>query len=124
MSRFDRPRLERCNAVWHVQPEKDGVKGVCYDIAFKPGMLSCVLPGKYCCLHGVCSCADGSELVTGIGSRVLVYETTAGDLLHSLRGHKVQKSCSFPLSQVTCQLDCSAIVLPRAGCCVLCCIFT
>lgn len=33
--------------------------------------------------------ADGSELVTGIGSRVLVYETTAGDLLHSLRGHKV-----------------------------------
>ncbi|KAL0036626.1 hypothetical protein WJX79_003303 [Trebouxia sp. C0005] len=53
-------------------PEKDGVKGVCYDIAFKP---------------------DGSELVTGIGSRVLVYETTAGDLLHSLRGHKDAVYC-------------------------------
>ncbi|KAL0031263.1 hypothetical protein WJX77_012099 [Trebouxia sp. C0004] len=53
-------------------PEKDGVKGVCYDVAFKP---------------------DGSELVTGIGSRVLVYETTAGDLLHSLRGHKDAVYC-------------------------------
>jgi hypothetical protein len=45
--------------------------------------------GQYCCLHAVCVGADGSELVTGIGSRVLVYETTAGDLLHSLHGHKV-----------------------------------
>ncbi|KAA6424241.1 MAG: intraflagellar transport protein [Trebouxia sp. A1-2] len=36
---------------------------------------------------------DGSELVTGIGSRVLVYETTAGDLLHSLRGHKDAVYC-------------------------------
>ncbi|KAL3157461.1 hypothetical protein ABBQ32_011928 [Trebouxia sp. C0010 RCD-2024] len=35
-------------------------------------------------------CIDGSELVTGIGSRVLVYETAAGDLLHSLRGHKAE----------------------------------
>ena len=33
--------------------------------------------------------ADGTQLVTGIGSRVLVYGVAEGDLLHSLRGHKV-----------------------------------
>ena len=49
------------------QPERDGVRSVCYDIAHKP---------------------DGTQLVTGVGSRVLVYDSTDGDLLHSLKGHK------------------------------------
>ena len=49
------------------QPERDGVRSVCYDIAHKP---------------------DGTQLVTGVGSRVLVYDCADGDLLHSLKGHK------------------------------------
>lgn len=48
-------------------PEKDGIKNVCYDLAFKP---------------------DGTQLVAAVGSRVLVYDTTDGDLLHALKGHK------------------------------------
>jgi len=48
-------------------PDRDGVKSICYDIAFKP---------------------DGTQLVTGVGSRVLVYDAVDGDLLHSLKGHK------------------------------------
>jgi WD40 repeat protein len=49
------------------QPERDGVRSVCYSIAHKP---------------------DGTQLVTGVGSRVLVYDSSDGDLLHSLKGHK------------------------------------
>eukprot|EP00240_Pyramimonas_obovata_P000052 CAMPEP_0118949464 /NCGR_PEP_ID=MMETSP1169-20130426/49666_1 /TAXON_ID=36882 /ORGANISM="Pyramimonas obovata, Strain CCMP722" /LENGTH=1253 /DNA_ID=CAMNT_0006896109 /DNA_START=163 /DNA_END=3921 /DNA_ORIENTATION=+ len=48
-------------------PDRDGIKSVCYDVAFKP---------------------DGTHLVTGVGSRVLVYDAVDGDLLHSLKGHK------------------------------------
>ena len=48
-------------------PERDGVRSVCYDVAYKP---------------------DGTQLVAGVGSRVLVYNATDGDLLHSLKGHK------------------------------------
>jgi hypothetical protein len=33
--------------------------------------------------------ADGSQLVAGVGSRVLVYDAADGDLLHALKGHKV-----------------------------------
>ena len=29
---------------------------------------------------------DGTQLVTGVGSRVLVYDAVDGDLLHSLKG--------------------------------------
>eukprot|EP00854_Cymbomonas_tetramitiformis_P014886 gene14886-17599_t len=53
-------------------PDRDGVKSVCYDIAFKP---------------------DGTQLVTGVGSRVLVYDAVDGDLLHSLKGHKDTVYC-------------------------------
>lgn len=48
-------------------PERDGVRSVCYDIAHSP---------------------DGTQLVAGVGSRVLVYNASVGDLLHSLKGHK------------------------------------
>ena len=45
---------------------------MCYDIAFSP---------------------DGSQLVTGMGSRVLVYDAVDGDLVHSLKGHKDTVYC-------------------------------
>jgi len=38
--------------------------------------------------------ADGSQVVAAVGSRVLVYDTTDGDLLHALKGHKVG-GCMF-----------------------------
>lgn len=44
--------------------------------------------------------ADGSELVTAIGNRVLVYETATGDLRHSLRGHKVVDYPSLLLTHI------------------------
>lgn len=53
-------------------PEKDGVRSVCYDLAFKP---------------------DGSQLVAGVGNRVLVYDAADGDLLHALKGHKDSVYC-------------------------------
>jgi hypothetical protein len=34
--------------------------------------------------------ADGTQLVTGIGSRVLIYDAATGDLVHALKGHKVR----------------------------------
>ena len=40
-------------------------------------------------MQPLCLPADGTQLVTGIGNRVLVYGVAEGDLLHSLRGHKV-----------------------------------
>ena len=53
-------------------PERDGVKNCVYDIAFKP---------------------DGTQLVAAVGSRVLVYDSVDGDLLHSLKGHKDTLYC-------------------------------
>ncbi|KAG2430302.1 hypothetical protein HYH02_013779 [Chlamydomonas schloesseri] len=53
-------------------PEKDGVRNVCYDLCFKP---------------------DGSQVVAGIGNRVLVYDAADGDLLHALKGHKDSIYC-------------------------------
>lgn len=32
---------------------------------------------------------DGTQLVAGVGNRVLVYDAVDGDLLHALKGHKV-----------------------------------
>mmetsp|Transcript_26127 Transcript_26127/g.60322 ORF Transcript_26127/g.60322 Transcript_26127/m.60322 type:complete len:1204 (+) Transcript_26127:58-3669(+) len=48
-------------------PDRDGVKSVVYDIAFKP---------------------DGSQMVVACGNRVLIYDAADGDLLHTLKGHK------------------------------------
>ncbi|KAK9811224.1 hypothetical protein WJX72_000251 [[Myrmecia] bisecta] len=63
----------RTHLVWSdTPPEKDGIKSVCYDLAFKP---------------------DGTQLVAGVGGRVLVYDTVEGELLHSLRGHKDAVYC-------------------------------
>ena len=53
-------------------PERDGVKNCVYDIAFRP---------------------DGTQLVAAVGSRVLVYDASTGDLLHSLKGHKDTLYC-------------------------------
>ncbi len=35
---------------------------------------------------------DGAQVVTGMGSRVLVYDANDGDLLHALKGHKVLRA--------------------------------
>lgn len=52
---------------WREQPpEKDGVKGIVYDVAFSP---------------------DGLEVIGGVGSRVLIFRAEDGMLLHSLKGH-------------------------------------
>ncbi len=40
-----------------------------------------------------CILADGSQLVAGVGNRVLVYDAVDGDLLHALKGHKVTRKC-------------------------------
>ena len=42
--------------------------------------------------------ADGSQLVAGVGNRVLIYDAVDGDLLHALKGHKVggRQCCSAP----------------------------
>mmetsp|Transcript_3049 Transcript_3049/g.4655 ORF Transcript_3049/g.4655 Transcript_3049/m.4655 type:complete len:1198 (+) Transcript_3049:84-3677(+) len=53
-------------------PDRDGVKSVVYDIAFRP---------------------DGTQLVAAVGNRVLVYDAVDGDLLHSLKGHKDTVYC-------------------------------
>lgn len=63
----------RAVLVWEeTPPAKEGVRNVCYDIAFRP---------------------DGSQLVTAIGLRVLVFSTEDGELLHSLKGHKDAVYC-------------------------------
>lgn len=64
-------------------------------------MHRCMVAGLPAMHFQIPCCIDGSELVTGIGSRVLVYETAAGDLLHSLRGHKV-KAPTSPAARVRC----------------------
>lgn len=52
---------------WREQPpEKDGQKGIIYDVAFSP---------------------DGLEVICGAGFRVLVFKAEDGMLLHSLKGH-------------------------------------
>ncbi|ETV94469.1 hypothetical protein H310_11793 [Aphanomyces invadans] len=48
-------------------PDRNGVKVVVQDIAYHP---------------------DGTQLVAAIGTRVMIYDTTNGTLLHSLKGHK------------------------------------
>eukprot|EP00741_Cyanophora_paradoxa_P007206 tig00001094_g6972.t1 len=53
-------------------PDRDGVKSIVYDIAFRP---------------------DGTQLVAAVGNRVLVYDAIDGDLLHSLKGHKDTVYC-------------------------------
>ena len=47
-------------------------QSACYDVAFRP---------------------DGTQVVTGIGNRVLVYDAADGDVLYSLKGHKDAVYC-------------------------------
>jgi hypothetical protein len=85
------------------QPEKDGIRNVCYDLCFKPGQ-ECqaagkaetiaisrhdILAGSNCAELTLFAHADGSQLVAGVGARVLVYDASDGELLHALKGHKV-----------------------------------
>ncbi|XRB06728.1 intraflagellar transport protein 122 [Pycnococcus provasolii] len=63
----------RAVVAWSDQvPERDGIRSVCYDLVFSP---------------------DGSQVVAAVGSRVVVYDASDGDLLHSLKGHKDSVYC-------------------------------
>ncbi|KAL3679756.1 hypothetical protein R1sor_022712 [Riccia sorocarpa] len=63
----------RAVVVWNdLVPEHDGIKSICYSLAFRP---------------------DGTQLIAAVGSRVLMYDATDGDLLHSLKGHKDAVYC-------------------------------
>ena len=37
-------------------------------------------------IYDLCFSADGSQLIAAAGNKVLVYETSTGTLLHSLKG--------------------------------------
>eukprot|EP00743_Colponemidia_sp_Colp-15_P003978 GILK01004290.1.p1 GENE.GILK01004290.1~~GILK01004290.1.p1 ORF type:complete len:1251 (-),score=266.14 GILK01004290.1:264-4016(-) len=53
-------------------PEREGISNTIWDVAFRP---------------------DGSQIIVGVGNRVLVYDATDGDLLHSLKGHTDSVYC-------------------------------
>lgn len=53
-------------------PDHDLGNGAVNDIAFKP---------------------DGSQLIAGVGNRVVVYDAAVGDMIHSLKGHKDTVYC-------------------------------
>jgi len=53
-------------------PEREKYSNCIWSIAFKP---------------------DGSQIIVAAGNRVLVYDTTDGDLVHSLKGHKDSVFC-------------------------------
>ena len=40
------------------------------------------------CIYSIAFSPDGSRMLVGVGSRVLVYDAEDGELLHSLKGHK------------------------------------
>ena len=69
--------------IWSDQiPEKDGVKVPINDIALSPGW-SILVPLM---IHLISS-KDGSKIVAAVGNRVLLYMTSTGDLIDSLRGN-------------------------------------
>ncbi|CAG0893454.1 unnamed protein product [Cyprideis torosa] len=45
------------------------------------------------CIYDLCFRPDGSQLIVGAGSRVLVYDTTDGSLIQPLKGHKDSVLC-------------------------------
>ncbi|CAE8721379.1 unnamed protein product [Polarella glacialis] len=53
-------------------PEREKYSNCIWSIAFKP---------------------DGSQIIVAAGNRVLVYDATDGDLVHSLKGHKESVFC-------------------------------
>ncbi|XP_024523366.1 intraflagellar transport protein 122 homolog isoform X2 [Selaginella moellendorffii] len=55
----------------HAPEHLQAPKAVCYDLAFRP---------------------DGSQLIAAVGSRVLMYDAATGDLLHSLKGGRMDRS--------------------------------
>eukprot|EP00041_Stephanoeca_diplocostata_P034387 m.1171057 g.1171057 ORF g.1171057 m.1171057 type:complete len:1193 (+) comp24511_c0_seq1:191-3769(+) len=44
-------------------------------------------------IHGIAFKPDGTLLIAGAGNRVLVYETSNGDLVHTCKGHKGAVYC-------------------------------
>jgi intraflagellar transport protein 122 len=45
------------------------------------------------CIWGIAFKPDGSQIIVAAGNRVLVYDATDGDLVHSLKGHKDSVFC-------------------------------
>jgi intraflagellar transport protein 122 len=58
----------KTEAAWveHI-PTRDSFRNCIFDLAFSP---------------------DGMQVLIAIGNRVLVYDASDGDLLHSLKGHR------------------------------------
>ena len=72
-SRIAASAIMRTTLTWSDKlPERDDTRQVCYDVAFNP---------------------EGTQLIAGVGTRVLVYDVMDGDLLHSLKGHKDSVYC-------------------------------
>ena len=58
----------KSECVWSERlPGKDGFASIVFDVCFRP---------------------DGAQLLVAVGSRVLVFDSDSGDLLHSLKGHR------------------------------------
>ena len=55
-------------------PEREKYSNCIWSIAFKP---------------------DGTQIIVAAGNRVLVYDATDGDLVHSLKGHKEYMYCIY-----------------------------
>jgi intraflagellar transport protein 122 len=45
------------------------------------------------CVWGIAYKPDGTQIIVAVGNRVLVYDATDGDLVHSLKGHKDSVFC-------------------------------
>jgi intraflagellar transport protein 122 len=76
--------------VWNDQiPEKDGVKLCVNDIAFSPG-LTFVFADFLLEYLFILLLIDGSRIIAAVGNRVLLYRSSDGDLLESLRGKIVR----------------------------------
>lgn len=45
------------------------------------------------CIWGIAFKPDGTQIIVAAGNRVLVYDATDGDLVHSLKGHKDSVFC-------------------------------
>lgn len=81
------------------QPERDGIRNVCYGACYKPGGCSTgaahktstaarTAQDKACACACLATPADGTQMVAGIGSMVIIYDAVDGDVLHTLKGHK------------------------------------
>lgn len=58
-----------------------------------------------CVLLRVLRIPDGSQLIAGVGARVLIYEANDGELLHALKGHKASTLASTYTADCRLQLQ-------------------